>query len=279
MFAPDVLDPIVDRLAALAAGGAALELAIGTGRVAIPLHARGVPVTGIELSPADGRPAARQAAAADIAVTIGDMATTRVDGTFALVYLVFNTIMNLTTQDEQVAVFANAAAHLAPGGCFVVEVVVPQLRRLPPGELGRVFDLQPGHVGIETFDDDVDQISWSHHWTDVDGRLAAALRAVPLRVAVRARPDGPARRAAPPRPLGRLARRAVHDRQPERGRRLREVATPASRRSLRAGAGCGTRRRRRCGCRTRRRSSRRCSSTTSARGSASRRGAPCGASP
>jgi hypothetical protein len=110
-------------------------------------------------------------AADDIAVTIGDMATTRVDGSFRLVYLVFNTIMNLTTQDEQVAVFANAAAHLEPGGCFVLEVVVPQLRRLPPGELGRVFDMRTGHVGIETFDDLVDQISWSHHWTDVDGRL------------------------------------------------------------------------------------------------------------
>jgi hypothetical protein len=107
----------------------------------------------------------------DIAVTIGDMATTRVAGRFGLVYLVFNTIMNVTTQDEQVAVFENAAAHLAPGGCFVLEVVVPQLRRLPPGELGRVFDLQPGHVGVETFDDLVDQVSWSHHWTDVDGRL------------------------------------------------------------------------------------------------------------
>jgi SAM-dependent methyltransferase len=171
MFEPAVLDPVVDRLVELAAGGAALELAIGTGRVAVPLHGRGVPVTGIELSPHMVDQLRAKPEAASIVVTIGDMATTRVDGSFRLVYLVFNTIMNLTTQDEQVAVFANAAAHLEPGGCFVLEVVVPQLRRLPPGELGRVFDLQPRHVGIETFDDLVDQISWSHHWTDVDGRL------------------------------------------------------------------------------------------------------------
>ncbi len=171
MFESAVLDPVVDRLAELAAGHAALELAIGTGRVAVPLHARGVPVAGIELSPHMVDQLRAKPDAADIAVTIGDMATTRVDGTFGLVYLVFNTIMNVTTQDEQVAVFENAAAHLEPGGCFVVEVVVPQVRRLPPGELGRVFDMQPGHVGIETFDDLVDQVSWSHHWTDLDGRL------------------------------------------------------------------------------------------------------------
>ena len=95
----------------------------------------------------------------------------RVDGRFRLVYLVFNTITNVTTLDEQAAVFANAAAHLEPGGCFVVEVVVPQLRRLPPGELGRVFDLRPEHVGVETFDDPDGQVSWSHHLWDVDGRL------------------------------------------------------------------------------------------------------------
>ena len=108
---------------------------------------------------------------AELPVTIGDMATTRVEGSFRVVYLVANTIMNLTTQDEQLAVFVNAAAHLEPGGVFVLEVVVPQLRLLPPGELGRVFQLQPDHVGIETFDDLVDQITWSHHWIDTDGRL------------------------------------------------------------------------------------------------------------
>src|SRR5687767_4064115 len=107
------------------------------------------------------------------------MATTRVAGAFKLVYLVWNSIMNVTTQDEQVAVFANAAAHLDPGGVFVVEVVVPQLRRLPPGELGRVFSLDPDHVGIETFDDLVGQISWSHHWMEVDGQ--AVRHAAPYR--------------------------------------------------------------------------------------------------
>ena len=106
-----------------------------------------------------------------VPVTIGDMATTRLLGSFGLVYLVFNTIMNVTTQDEQVAVFENAAAHLEPGGRFVVEVVVPQLRRLPAGELGRVFAMSPDHVGIETFDDVAGQISWSHHWASAGGRL------------------------------------------------------------------------------------------------------------
>ena len=104
-------------------------------------------------------------------VTIGDMTTTRLAGSFTLVYLVFNTIMNVTTQDEQVAVFENAAAHLEPGGCFVVEVGVPTVRRLSPGETSRVFDLSPDHVGVDTFDDLVGQVMWSHHWRDVDGRL------------------------------------------------------------------------------------------------------------
>ena len=99
------------------------------------------------------------------------MTTTRVDGSFNLVYVVWNAITNLTTQDEQLAVVANAAAHLVQGGHFVVEVVVPQLRRIPPGELGRVFTLEEDHVGIETFDDLVGQVSWSHHWIHVEGRL------------------------------------------------------------------------------------------------------------
>ncbi|MET0460361.1 MAG: class I SAM-dependent methyltransferase [Ilumatobacteraceae bacterium] len=171
MFQPTVLDPVVDVLASLAGDGPALELAIGTGRVALPLSARGVAVSGIELSPHMVAQLRAKPGAHAVPVTIGDMTTTRVDGTFALVYLVFNTIMNVTTQSEQVAVFANAAAHLAPGGCFVVEVGVPQLRRLPAGEIGRVFEMQPGHVGIETFDDLVGQITWSHHWMDVQGRL------------------------------------------------------------------------------------------------------------
>jgi SAM-dependent methyltransferase len=171
MFAPHVLDPTVDFLAELAAGGPALELAVGTGRVALPLSARGVDVAGVELSPHMARRLEAKPGADRVPVTVGDMATTRVPGAFWLVYLVFNTIMNLTTQDEQVAVFANAAAHLAPGGCFVVEVVVPQLRQVPPGTVGRVFTMEPDHVGIETFDDTVGQIAWSHHWMEAGGHL------------------------------------------------------------------------------------------------------------
>jgi SAM-dependent methyltransferase len=171
MFEPAVLDPAVDFLAELAGGGRALELAIGTGRVALPLSARGVDVHGIELSPSMVDQLRRKPGAAAIEVTIGDMTSCRASGPFDIVYLVWNAIMNVTTQDEQVAVFANAAAHLAPGGCFVLEVVVPQLRRLPPGEIGRVFTMRDDHVGIETFDDLLGQISWSHHWMAVDGRL------------------------------------------------------------------------------------------------------------
>jgi SAM-dependent methyltransferase len=171
MFDPSVVDPAVDVLAHLAGDGAALEFAIGTGRIALPLAQRGVTVRGIELSePMAGQLRAKPGGDA-IDVAIGDMASTRVPGSFRLVYLVFNTIMNLTTQEEQVAVFENAAAHLEPGGCFVVEVAVPQLRRLPPGEQGRVFTMQPDHVGVETFDDTVGQISWSHHWMSDGGRM------------------------------------------------------------------------------------------------------------
>jgi SAM-dependent methyltransferase len=171
MFDPAVLDPTTQLLAELADGGPALEFAVGTGRVALALQARGVSVQGIELSEPMAAQLRAKPGADTIPVTIGDMASTRVDGEFGLVYLVFNTIMNVTTQAEQVAVFENAAAHLRPGGRFVVEVMVPQIRRLVPGELGRVFDMTPDHVGIETFDDLVGQISWSHHWEMVDGRL------------------------------------------------------------------------------------------------------------
>ena len=169
MFEPAVLDPMVGVLAELAGDGPALEFAVGTGRVAIPLSARGIPVRGVELSrPMAERQVAKPGA---VPVTIGDMTTARVPGTFTLVYLVANTIMNVTTQDDQLAVFANAAAHLAAGGCFVVEVEVPQLRRVPRGETGWVFTLDPDHVGIETFDDLVGQVAWSHHWMQVRGRL------------------------------------------------------------------------------------------------------------
>jgi SAM-dependent methyltransferase len=162
MFAPEVLDPAVDRLAELAAGGRALEFAVGTGRVAVPLAGRGVPVAGIELS----RPMIDQlrtrADEATIPVVIGDMATSRVPGEFALVYLVYNTISNLLTQAEQVACFRNAARHLAPGGRFVIELWVPELRRLPPGQQATVGHVESGYLLVDTYDV-VQQHAVSHH--------------------------------------------------------------------------------------------------------------------
>ena len=163
-FEADVIDLTVDVLAELAAGGAALELAIGTGRIALPLAARGVPVSGIELSPAMAAQLRAKDDAQLVTVMIGDMATTRVDGAFRLVYLVFNAIGLLTTQDEQVACFANAAAHLEPGGSFVIEKGVPDLRRLPPGEDARVFFHAPGYVGYDRYTDLVAQQAMSHHF-------------------------------------------------------------------------------------------------------------------
>jgi SAM-dependent methyltransferase len=171
MFTPELLEPTVDILASLAGDGAALEFASGTGRVALALSARGVAVSGIELSPHMTAVLRGKPGASAVPVTIGDMTSTRVPGAFSLVYLVANTIMNVTTQHEQVAVFTNAAAHLAPGGRFAVEVIVPRPESAPAGSLGRVFALSPGHVGVETFDDPVGQIAWSHHWMEVDGRL------------------------------------------------------------------------------------------------------------
>jgi SAM-dependent methyltransferase len=170
-FQPSVLDPMADVLAELANGGPALEFAVGTGRVALPLAARGVHVHGVELSTDMAERMRAKPGADNVPVAIGDMTTTRVPGSFTLVYLVANTIMNVTTQDDQIAVFANAAAHLDNGGCFTVEVVVPQLRRVPPGSNGWVFTMDPDHVGVETFDDLVGQVAWSHHWIEVDGRL------------------------------------------------------------------------------------------------------------
>jgi SAM-dependent methyltransferase len=168
---PGLLGPTVDFLAEAADGGRALELAIGTGRVALPLRERGVEVHGIELSPSMVEQLRRKPGGADIPVTVGDMKSATTSTTYRLVYLVWNTIMNVTTQDEQVDVFRNAFVHLEPGGRFVVEVIVPQLRRVPAGEIARVFQRDPDHVGIETFDDLVGQIAWSHHWMAVDGRL------------------------------------------------------------------------------------------------------------
>jgi SAM-dependent methyltransferase len=172
MFEPAVVDPAVGFLADLAGDGAALELAIGTGRIALPLSERGVCVHGIDLSPAMVERLRAKPGADQIGVTIGDIATTTVDRTFTLVYLVFNTISNLTTQAEQVACFRNAARHLEPGGCFVIEVVVPELRRLPPGETVRAFALSPGYVAFDEFTDmTAAQVSWSHHYRVVDGTL------------------------------------------------------------------------------------------------------------
>jgi SAM-dependent methyltransferase len=171
MFDPAVLDPTVELLAELARGGPALEFAVGTGRVALPLSDRGIRVAGIELSPHMAAQLRAKPGADAVAVTIGDMTATRVAGAFTLVYVVWNTIMNVTTQDEQLAVFNNAAAHLAPGGRFVVEVEVPQAHRRPPDDPGRVFAMDDEHVGIDTYDDPIGQILSSHHWTSVDGRL------------------------------------------------------------------------------------------------------------
>ena len=169
-FAPEVLDPAVDFLVEKAGHGRALEFAIGTGRVALPLAARGVPVHGIELSEAMAAKLCVKPGGDAIGVTIGDIASTTVDGSFSLVFLVFNTIMNLTTQSEQVACFRNAAAHLRPGGCFVIEVMVPELRRLPPGETHHVFTAAGDAWGIDEYDV-ANQGLVSHHLDVVDGTL------------------------------------------------------------------------------------------------------------
>jgi SAM-dependent methyltransferase len=171
MSQPSVVDPIIARLVELARGGPALEFAVGTGRIALPLTARGISVHGLELSPHMAEQLRIKPGAEAVQVTIGDMTTTRISGRFKLVYLVANSIMNVTTQEDQLAVFANASAHLDIGGLFVIEVIVPQLRRIPLGEVGRVFTFEADHIGIETFDDLVGQIAWSHHWMQVDGRV------------------------------------------------------------------------------------------------------------
>jgi SAM-dependent methyltransferase len=152
MFAPEVLGPTVERLAELAAGGRVLEFAIGTGRVAVPLTERGVPVIGIELSLPMIDRLRTKADEATIPVVHGDMATARAPGEFSLVYLVYNTISNLLLQDEQLACFANAARHLRPGGRFLIELWVPELQRLPPGSPATVFAVEPGYVGFDTYD-------------------------------------------------------------------------------------------------------------------------------
>lgn len=175
MSSPEVLGPTVDRLAALAGDGAALEFAIGTGRVAVPLSERGVPVTGIELSRPMIERLRTKAGADTIPVVVGDMASAVAPGTFTLVYLVYNTISNLLTQAEQVACFRNAARHLTPGGRFVIELGVPDLRRLPPGQQAAVFHSEPGYIGLDTYDP-LRQRIVSHHFRFGDGEEARLFR-------------------------------------------------------------------------------------------------------
>jgi SAM-dependent methyltransferase len=174
MFAPAVVGATVDFLAELAGDGAALELGIGTGRIALPLAARGLRVRGIDLSPDMVAQLRSKPGGEEIRVTIGDFATTRVEGTFSLAYVVFNTIDNLTTQEAQIACFANVAEHLEPGGCFVVEVGVPA------GEPRRVFDFTETHVGVDEYDAATQRLV-SHHFTLVDGRWERF--SIPFRVA------------------------------------------------------------------------------------------------
>ncbi|MDC9826117.1 class I SAM-dependent methyltransferase [Devosia sp. ZB163] len=163
MFDPVLLAQTTDRLVALAEGGRALEFAIGTGRVAIPLLERGVPVAGIELAAPMVDELRTKVDAASLPVVIGDMTTSTVEGQFSLVFLVFNGISNVLTQAEQVECFRNAARHLSPGGRFVIELWVPDLRRLPPGSQATVFTSEPGYIGLDTVDI-LNQIVVSHHF-------------------------------------------------------------------------------------------------------------------
>ncbi len=192
MFDPAVVDPTVDFLAGLAGDGAALEFGIGTGRIALPLSRRGVSVHGIDLSDAMVARLREKPGAERIGVTLGDFATTKVDGVFSLAYIVYNTISNLTTQDSQVACFQNAAAHLGPGGCFVIEVGVPGLQRLPPGETVRAFTVSPTRLGFDEYDVASQGLISHHYW--VAGERFESL-SVPFRYAFPAEFDLMARLA------------------------------------------------------------------------------------
>ena len=173
--AAETIAPIVDFLAALAGDGPALELAIGTGRIAVPLTARGVPVHGIDLSEAMLARLRSKPGAAGIAAVAGDMTATRVDGTFRLVYLVYNTIENLTTQAAQVACFRNAAAHLEPGGSFVIEVGVPDLQRLPPGQTVVPFAVGEERLGFDEYDVVAQGLVSHHYWREGDAWRQASV--------------------------------------------------------------------------------------------------------
>ena len=170
MFGPSKVEPVVDFLVELATDGSALELGVGTGRIALPLAQRGIRVHGIDLSEAMVAKLRAKPGASDIGVTVGDFATTTVEKRFSVAYLVFNTIMNLTTQDEQVACFQNVAAHLEPGGCFVIEVMVPDLQRLPPGETVRPFTVSATRLGFDEYDIAAQGLISHHYWID-DGRF------------------------------------------------------------------------------------------------------------
>lgn len=175
MFDPDLLAATADRLADLAMGGAALELAIGTGRVAIPLRERGVPVSGVEIAAPMLAKLREKVSEAEIPVVLGDMTQAIVPGRFSLVFLVFNGISNVLTQAEQVACFRNAARHLSPGGRFLIELWVPDLRRLPPGQGATVFATEPSFIGLDTVDV-LNQIVVSHHFRFGDGTQAELFR-------------------------------------------------------------------------------------------------------
>ena len=184
--APEVVTPMVDVLEDLADSGPVLEFAVGTGRVAAPLAARGVAVSGIELSRAMAARIADKPGGGKVGVTIGDMTTTRVGGRFSLVYLVFNTISNVTTQDGQVDVFCNAAAHLRPGGLFLIEVGVPDLRRLPPGQDTVPFTVAPGrdgdgYLGFDQYDTATQQFTSNHVTVSANGK--GRFRRIPFRYA------------------------------------------------------------------------------------------------
>jgi SAM-dependent methyltransferase len=177
-FESSVVDSIVTFLADLAPSGSALELGIGTGRIALPLRERGLHVEGIDLSAAMVAQMKKKPGGGEIRVVLGDFATTAMDRTFDVVFIVFNTIMNLTSQPEQVACFANAAAHLVPNGVFVVEVMIPDLRRLPPGEVLRPFKVEAGALGFDEYDV-ANQGLTSHHYRVHGDRLDA--QSIPFR--------------------------------------------------------------------------------------------------
>ncbi|MEM8723333.1 MAG: methyltransferase domain-containing protein [Cyanobacteria bacterium P01_G01_bin.39] len=161
-FNPEKIASVVDFLAEIAGEGSALEFGIGTGRIALPLSMKGIEVHGIDISQAMLAKLAQKTGGDRIFVTQGNFATTSCQGSFSLVYLVFNTIMNLTTQDEQVKCFQNAALHLNPGGSFVIEVMVPALQSIPHGETNHVFDFRDDHWGVDTYDV-ASQSLKSHH--------------------------------------------------------------------------------------------------------------------